>query len=108
MTAHAHPTGSIQAARRKLGLTQEEFARALGIGLSRLQSWEHGRATLTMTHAEMQRFRRLSPKVFNAWVRGDVAGLRASSGTPPLREVARRSGGEEGPLIARRRGPSWA
>ena len=86
-----HDSGAIQTARIKLGLSQEQFARALGIKLSRLQSWEHGRATLNMTHAELHRFQRLNAEVFDAWVRGEIAGVR-SGPKPPHREPGRRSG----------------
>jgi len=80
--APQHDNGPIQEARRALRLTQEEFARALGITLSRLQSWEHNRATLKMTRPEMQRFQNLSERIFNAWVRGDFAALRDASRSP--------------------------
>ncbi len=33
----------ITASRRFVGMTQEEFARAVGIGVDTLQNWEQGR-----------------------------------------------------------------
>jgi transcriptional regulator with XRE-family HTH domain len=63
-----HPL--LQAARKKLGLTQEQFASALGIKLSRLQKWESGVNEPHFTIHELRRLRELNREVFDAMISG--------------------------------------
>ena len=88
----------LQAARKKLGLSQKTFALALGVKLSRLQKWERGTTEPYLKHSEMQRFKQLNAEIFDAWIDGDVSALRVSSsgfrrGTPPVQRTGPRSGG---------------
>lgn len=58
------------AARKKLGLSQEEFALALGIKLSRLQKWESGVNEPRFTVSELRRLRGMNRQVFDAMISG--------------------------------------
>jgi DNA-binding transcriptional regulator YiaG len=92
----------LKAAREKLGLTQVEFARALGVQVSRLQKWERAASIPRFTIREMRRFYRLNPEVFHAMLMGNVSTLRPSSasfrraqGTPPMRRAGDVEADEE-------------
>lgn len=59
-------------ARWKLGLSQEEFASALGVKLSRLQKWESGVNEPRFTISELRRLREINRDVFDALMSGFV------------------------------------
>ncbi len=58
------------AARKNLGLSQEQFASALGVKLSRLQKWESGVNEPRFTITELRRIRQNNREVFDAIVSG--------------------------------------
>ena len=62
----------IQAARKKLGLSQEQFASAIGVTLSRLQKWESGVNEPRFTVQEFRRLRSLNREVYDALLSGFV------------------------------------
>jgi transcriptional regulator with XRE-family HTH domain len=62
----------VHAARKRLDLSQEEFAAALGIKVSRLQKWESGVSEPRFTVPELRRLRKLNREVFEALMSGFV------------------------------------
>jgi len=60
----------LRAAREKLRLSQEEFAEALEVKISRLQKWESGANQPRFTIAELRRLRNLNREVFDALISG--------------------------------------
>jgi transcriptional regulator with XRE-family HTH domain len=60
----------LRAARNKLALSQEDFASALGVKLSRLQKWETGINEPRFTIPELRRLRSLNREVFDALISG--------------------------------------
>jgi transcriptional regulator with XRE-family HTH domain len=60
----------LRAARGKLGLSQEEFASALGVKVSRLQKWESGVNEPHFTISELRRIRGFNREVFDAITSG--------------------------------------
>jgi transcriptional regulator with XRE-family HTH domain len=60
----------LQAVRRKLGLTQEQFASSLGIKLSRLQKWETGVNGPRFTISELRGLREINWEIYEAIVSG--------------------------------------
>jgi len=62
--------GLIRTARRKRGLTQEEFASELGIKLSRLQKWESGTNEPRFTIPELRRLHKFERRLFEDLMSG--------------------------------------
>jgi transcriptional regulator with XRE-family HTH domain len=58
------------AARKKLGLSQEQFAAALGLKLSRLQKWESGSNEPRFTIPELRRIRQFNRELLDAMISG--------------------------------------
>ena len=44
---------NVKATRKRLGLTQEQFARLLGISAPTVQRWEYGKTKPTLFHADI-------------------------------------------------------
>jgi transcriptional regulator with XRE-family HTH domain len=60
----------LRLARRKLLLTQEQFASILGVKLSRLQKWESGVTKPRFTIPELRRLRQANQEVYDAIISG--------------------------------------
>ena len=54
----------MKAARKKLGLSEEAFASASGVKLSRLQKWESGTNEPRFSIPELRRLRKLERGIF--------------------------------------------
>jgi len=63
----------VRQARKKLALSQREFASALGVKLSRLQKWESGVNEPRFAIGEMRRLRGLNREVFDGLVTGSLS-----------------------------------
>jgi transcriptional regulator with XRE-family HTH domain len=58
------------AARKRFGLSQEQFASALGVKVSRLQKWESGVNEPRFTIPELRRLRQFNRELFEALMSG--------------------------------------
>jgi len=76
--------GIIRAARRKHGLTQEEFASELGIKLSRLQKWESGANEPRFTIPELRRLHKFERRLFEDLMSGFAV---IPPGLPPVAQT---------------------
>jgi len=54
---------AVSTARQKVGLTQAQFARALGVSVRTLQEWEQGRRNPTPTAQRLLNIAMRHPKV---------------------------------------------
>lgn len=77
----------LHAARRKLGISQEQSASALDVKLSRLQKWESGMNGPRFTIPELRRLREANREVFDAMMSGFL--LVPPPGLKPLLERER-------------------
>jgi transcriptional regulator with XRE-family HTH domain len=80
----------LRAACKKLHMSQESFASALGVKLSRVQKWESGVNEPRFSIPELRKIRALNREVFDSLISGFLllppgylgSGSLASIGTP--------------------------
>ncbi len=88
----------LRAARKKFDMSQEGFASALGVKLSRVQKWESGVNEPRFTIPELRRIRALNREVFDSLISGFLllppgylgSGSPASIGPPAILSGSRR------------------
>lgn len=49
----------MKAIREKLGMTQQEFATAVGVAVATVSRWERGKSPMVLTLPQMKSFSRL-------------------------------------------------
>jgi transcriptional regulator with XRE-family HTH domain len=81
----------LRVARTELGLTQEEFASALGVKLSRLQKWESGVNEPRFTIAELRHLRQINRHLVDAMISGFLFPQAEAGLLGPQPEESRRS-----------------